>query len=58
MSVAGIRRMQSKDPGIRDESYCGHAYVSWLTAVLAEDVTGIQDLARYPSALPAKLPWD
>lgn len=58
MNVQGIERIQSKDPAIRDESYCGHAYVSWLTAVLAERVTGLTDLARYPSALPEKLPWD
>jgi hypothetical protein len=59
MNVRGFMHLQDTDPSRRDDNYCGHAYAAWAVAVVAEVITGIPDLAIYPSAwVDPPLPWD
>ena len=58
MNVHGVEHLQDTDPSRRDDNYCGHAYAAWAAAVVAEIITGIANLAVYPSPLVNPLPWD
>ncbi len=44
-------------PDLHEHCYAAIAYTSWVMAVVAEYVTGVADLAHWPTALPSPLPW-
>lgn len=45
-----------KEP-TREEAYAAIAYIAWFAAVAAEVVSGVPDLAVWPSVWPEKVPW-
>ena len=58
MNSEGVARYTSPPVDAHEGTYAALAYVSWLTALVAEGVSGHSPLARWPGTMPAKLPWD
>lgn len=58
MNHTGAAHFANDPHGGNEDAYAGLAYVAWCMGVVAELVVGVPSGVTYPSAMPAKLPWD